>query len=110
MKLLTKIATAILLAGLSVVVAANPATAAPTTLAADNSQQIQTFAIDKMTCAACPITVHKAMSKVAGVKSVDVNFDAKTATVAFDPAVVTVDEIARSSTNAGYPAAVAEDG
>ncbi len=63
-----------------------------------------TFAVANMTCALCPITVRKAMKKVAGVTSVEVNFDAKTATVVFDPAVAAVDDIAAASGSAGYPA------
>ena len=63
-----------------------------------------TFAIEKMTCAACPITVRKAMERVDGVKSVKVDFEAKTATVLFDPSIATPDQIGTASTNAGYPA------
>lgn len=62
------------------------------------------FAIDNMTCALCPITVRKAMEKVAGVRDVKVDFKAKTATVHFDPAQATIEAIALASTNAGYPA------
>ena len=68
------------------------------------AEQMVTFAVEKMTCAVCPITVRKAMEKVEGVKSVAVDFDAKTATVAFDPAVTTPQQIGAASTNAGYPA------
>jgi len=82
----------------------------PTVLAAENTQQTRTFAIENMTCALCPVTVKKAMSNVTGVKSVNVNFDAKTATVEFDSTETTVDEIAQSSTNAGYPATLSGDG
>ena len=46
------------------------------------------------------------MEGVAGVTSVAVNFDAKTATVIFDPAVTNADAVAAASTNAGYPASV----
>ncbi|RME66407.1 MAG: heavy-metal-associated domain-containing protein [Alphaproteobacteria bacterium] len=67
-------------------------------------QETRTFAVENMTCAACPITVRKAMQGVEGVKSVDVDFGAKTATVVFDPAVTTPDAIAQASANAGYPA------
>lgn len=66
--------------------------------------EARTFTIENMTCAACPITVRKAMQGVEGVKSVDVDFGAKTATVVFDPDVTTPDAIAKASTNAGYPA------
>lgn len=62
------------------------------------------FAIQNMTCALCPVTVKTAMEGVSGVQSVTVDFDAKTATVIYDPAVATVDAICAASTNAGYPA------
>jgi mercuric ion binding protein len=73
---------------------------------AQNQAQTRTasFAVDKMTCATCPITVRTAMSRVAGVRSVEVDFDAKRATVSYDPARATPDAIAAASTNAGYPA------
>ncbi len=64
----------------------------------------QTFAIEKMTCPACPLTVKKAMTTVEGVRSVTVDFDAKTATAVFDPTVTTAQEIAAASANVGYPA------
>lgn len=69
------------------------------------AEQSVTFAIEKMTCAACPITVRKAMEGVDGVKSVSVDFEAKTATVIFDSAVTSAEQIGTASTNAGYPAA-----
>ncbi len=68
------------------------------------AERTVTFAIENMSCAACPITVRKAMEKVAGVKSVTVDFAAKTATVVFDPALATTEQIGAASTNAGYPA------
>ena len=71
---------------------------------AQAGEQTTTFAIEKMTCAACPITVRKAMGRVDGVKSVKVDFDAKTATVVFDPSTAMPDQIGAASTNAGYPA------
>ena len=64
----------------------------------------QTFAIENIYCALCPVTVRKAMEGVAGVKSVKVDFEAKTATVAYDPSTATVAAIAAASTNVGYPA------
>lgn len=67
--------------------------------------QTVTFSVENMTCALCPVTVKKAMEGVAGVKSVTVDFDAKTATAVFDPSVTNADAIAAASTNAGYPAA-----
>lgn len=64
----------------------------------------QVFTIDNMTCAMCPVTVRTAMEGVSGVRSAQVDFDAKTATVIFDPSQTNVAAIAAASTNAGYPA------
>ncbi|MEQ8664871.1 MAG: heavy-metal-associated domain-containing protein [Rhodospirillales bacterium] len=70
------------------------------------ADETTTFKIENMTCALCPVTVKTAMEGVTGVRSVAVDFDAKTATVVFDPSVTTPDAIAAASTDAGYPAAV----
>ena len=67
-----------------------------------------TFTVDKMTCAACPITVRKAMQRVDGVKDVTVDFDTKTATVVYDPDVTNAENIGESSSNVGYPVSVIE--
>ena len=69
------------------------------------SEQTTTFAVENMTCALCPVTVKTAMERVVGVQSVKIDFDAKTATVVFDPSVTTPEAIAAASTNVGYPAA-----
>ncbi len=71
---------------------------------AQANEVTQTFAVENMTCPACPFTVKKAMARVEGVKSVIVDFDAKTATADFDPSVTTAQEIAAASANVGYPA------
>ena len=71
---------------------------------AQTNEVTQTFAVKNMTCPACPFTVKKAMARVEGVKSVIVNFDAKTATAIFDPAVTTTKDIAAASASVGYPA------
>ncbi|SLN71314.1 heavy-metal-associated domain-containing protein [Oceanibacterium hippocampi] len=68
--------------------------------------ETKTFAIEKMTCAMCPITVRKAIERVDGVRSVEVDFDAKTATVVYDPSITQAEAIAAASSNAGYPASV----
>lgn len=71
---------------------------------AGETTQTMVFAVENMTCATCPVTVRIAMEKVDGVKSVTVDFDAKTATVVFDPAQATPNQIAKASADAGYPA------
>lgn len=70
------------------------------------AEQTVTFAIDNMTCALCPITVKRAMAGVEGVRAVEIDFEARTATVIFDSATTSADAIAAASTNAGYPARV----
>ena len=64
----------------------------------------QIFTVENMTCATCPITVRKAMSRVDGVQSVDVNFKAKTVTATYDPALADAAIIAEASTAVGFPA------
>jgi len=75
---------------------------------AKSQSQNAVFAIENMTCALCPVTVKKAMSKVDGVQSVKVDFETKTATVRFDPAQTNIAAIAAASTNVGYPAKPAD--
>lgn len=84
-----------------------PMTAIPAVAQAAAAEQTVTFAVDNMTCALCPVTVKRAMEGVAGVRSVVINFEARTATVAFDTAATSSDAIATASANAGYPARIA---
>jgi len=70
------------------------------------AEQTATFDVPGMTCALCPVTVRKAMEGVKGVRQVEVDFNARTATVVFDPSVTTTEAIAAASANAGYPATV----
>ncbi|NOR19862.1 MAG: hypothetical protein GQ538_07205 [Xanthomonadales bacterium] len=72
-------------------------------------QREVTFSVEKMICVACPITVRKAMQRVNGVQEVRVNFEARTATVVYDPDLTTADQIGKSSADVGFPAAVIED-
>jgi len=73
---------------------------------ATEAQTETIFYVENMTCALCPITVKAAMSGVEGVASVEVDFDARTARVVFDPSVTDAAAISRASEQAGYPAAV----
>ncbi|MCW8914979.1 MAG: cation transporter [Magnetovibrio sp.] len=63
-----------------------------------------TLDVRNMTCALCPFTVSTAIKSVKGVHNVDVDFDAKTATVIFDDSITNADTVAQASTHAGYPA------
>ena len=70
--------------------------------------QTVTLDVKNMTCAVCPITVKKALEKVAGVTSATVNFDKKQAQVTFDDGVATVDKLREATANAGYSATLME--
>ena len=65
-----------------------------------------TLDVPGMTCAACPITVKKAISKVEGVNKVDVSYEKRQAVVTFDDAKATVQKLTQATENAGYPSTV----
>ena len=65
-----------------------------------------TLAVPGMTCAACPITVKKALTKVDGVTKAAVDFDKRQAVVTFDDAKTNVETLTKATTDAGYPATV----
>ena len=64
------------------------------------------LSVPGMDCATCPITVSKALRKVAGVLQVSVTFVNREARVTFDDAVTTVAALLLATKNAGYPSAV----
>jgi mercuric ion binding protein len=90
MRTLFSVATAVLLL-------TSPLWAAPKTV---------TLAVPGMTCATCPITVKKALTKVAGVAKVAVNLGKLQAVVTFDDAKTTVAALTKATTDAGYPSTV----
>lgn len=77
---------------------------AQTATTAETALTEVSFDVPDMTCATCPITVKIAMSGVEGVQSVEVDFDSRSATVVFDPALTNAAAIAEASAQAGYPA------
>ena len=64
------------------------------------------LSVSKMTCAACPITVKKALNKVAGVEKVEISFEKREAIVTFDDAKTTPEALTKATTDAGYPSTV----
>jgi mercuric ion binding protein len=83
----------IMLAALLAVIS-NPAFAA---------QQTITLAVPGMSCAACPITVKKALTRVDGVTRAEVDYDNRQAVVSFDDARTDVEKLTRATADAGYP-------
>jgi mercuric ion binding protein len=68
--------------------------------------QTVTLSVPGMTCAACPITVKKALTKVAGVSKIDVNLGRREVRVTFDDAKANVEALTRATKDAGYPSTV----
>lgn len=67
-----------------------------------------TLNVSKMTCAACPITVKKALENVPGVSKVEVSLEKKQAQVTFDDAKTNTDALLKATKDAGYPSEVAK--
>lgn len=68
-----------------------------------------TLAVPGMTCAACPITVKAALTKVKGVTKVTVDLDKKEAVVSFDDAKTSVEALTKATGDAGYPSTVKKE-
>lgn len=64
----------------------------------------QLLEIEGMTCATCALTVEKALSKVEGVHQASVNLATEKASVSYDPAQVSLADIATAVEKAGYKA------
>lgn len=65
-----------------------------------------TLSVSGMTCAACPITVKKALSRVDGVTRAEVSFEKREAVVTFDDARTNVETLIKATTDAGYPSSM----
>lgn len=65
-----------------------------------------TLSVPGMTCAACPITVKQALSKIAGVQKAEVSFKKREALVTFDDAKTDADALTKATENAGFPSTV----
>lgn len=65
-----------------------------------------TLSVPGMTCAACPITVKTALTRVAGVSKVDVAFEKREVRVTFDDARTGVQALTKATADAGYPSSV----
>lgn len=79
------------------------AAAAATALAGPQTVKLS---VPGMSCAACPITVKKALTKVDGVSKAEVSYERREAVVTFDDAKTSVQKLAKASADAGYPATV----
>ncbi len=62
-----------------------------------------------MDCPVCPITIKKSLLNVAGVKSVDIVYSTKTATIVFDDKHAAINLLIEATNNVGYPSFVGEE-
>ncbi len=65
--------------------------------------QTVTLSVPGMTCAACPLTVKQALSRVQGVTKTDVSYEKKQAVVTFDDAKTSIQALTKATGDAGYP-------
>lgn len=65
-----------------------------------------TLSVPGMTCAACPITVKKALTRVEGVERAEVSFESREAVVTFDDAKTNDQALTKATGDAGYPSTV----
>lgn len=62
-----------------------------------------TLNVEGMTCASCPYMVKKSLTKVDGVKKVDVSLQTRLAVVTFDDAKATIEAMTDATFEAGFP-------
>jgi mercuric ion binding protein len=72
------------------------------------ARQTVTLAVPGMTCAACPVTIKMALSKVEGVTEAEVSYEKREAKVTFDDAETSVEALTQATANVGYPSTVKE--
>lgn len=83
--------------------------AAGISLPAVAAQRTVVLSVPSMNCAACPITVRKALEKVPGVQAVRATLEPPEAVVTFDDAKTSVDRLTEVTERAGYPSSVGSE-
>ncbi len=68
--------------------------------------QTATLSVPGMTCAACPITIKKALNRVEGVQTVEISYQGRSAVVQFDDALTSAEALAQATADVGYPATI----
>lgn len=66
--------------------------------------RIVTFKVEGMTCGGCAFAVRRVLTRLAGVSKVDVTYEPSRAVVAYDPSVVTVEQMVAAIKTLGYKA------
>jgi Cu+-exporting ATPase len=68
------------------------------------AQATATLALEGMTCASCALRIEKGLKKVPGVSDAAVNLASERASVTYDPAHITVDDLVAKVGAVGYTA------
>lgn len=68
--------------------------------------QTVTLSVPDMNCAACPITVKKALSNVKGVGTIKVSLEKREAVVEFDDKKTSIAKLTEATGLAGYPSSL----
>lgn len=70
--------------------------------------QTVTLSVSGMTCAACPITVKKSLTRIEGVSKAEVSYKKSEAVVTFDDTKTSIQALIEATGNAGYPSLLKE--
>ncbi len=65
-----------------------------------------TLYVEKIFCAACAVTVKKALRGVPGVANVSVDVDKKEVAVRFDPAKASAADLTAATAKRGFPSSI----
>lgn len=65
---------------------------------------ITTLALEEMTCASCALRIEKGLKKVPGVADASVNLATERASIRFDPAIASMDDLLQKVEAVGYKA------
>jgi P-type Cu+ transporter len=76
--------------------------------AAETGEHLQ-FGIRGMTCSNCALTIEKKLKSLSGIRSVRINVATETGQVAFDPALLSAEQVHQAVAEAGYRAVPLEN-
>lgn len=79
---------------------------ATVTTSAWAATQTVTLSVPGMTCATCPITVKKALSKVEGVSNMTSDVEKREVVVTFDDSKTSPQKLTKATEDAGYPSTI----
>ncbi len=73
-------------------------------------EQTVTLAVDNLFCATCPYIVKQVLTRVPGVRDVEVSYQTKTAVVTFEDTETDVASLTGANGSVGFPSRVITQG